>query len=347
MSSSKLSKSNSKATTSNSNENTVFSNIVPSKIFNVSRNAKYPLVQPELNRKIAKLTNPVSLNYTTNIAKIMSVLRDREIVEYQHSLMEAAIDDISEDTVDIDYIRIGLSLTSTDIDKLLDGERGLVKVRTKDRQKRLTVKKLNVGNENAGFKKSDNKPFFTQRFQLVADNDEYRYINIYIAEPYNERNDDRSLKYNCSIEFIPTRLSLPLISFMLYQIKSVLEIRRYKQLFDNALLLELHTGYIMYGVSQLFGFMLTKNNKVKVGQVYPQEKDMATETAYVGSYASDHLISYDKVLKENKMFIKDAVLGWDRVAKGLSGINDWFPNQVCSYRLESRRKFEKGACQIG
>lgn len=345
MSSSKLSKSNSKATTSNSNENTVFSNIVPSKIFNVSRNAKYPSVQPELNRKIAKLTNPVSLNYTTTIAKIMSVLRDREIVEYQQSLMKAAINNISEDTVDIDYIRIGLKLTQNDIDKLLDSEDGFCFVRNSknnNRQERLTVNKMpNVGNKNNGFKAGDKKPYFTIGFRMFADKDEYRYINIFIAEHYNGRNDYRALKYNCSIEFIPTRLSLHLISFMLYQIKSVLEIRRYKQLFDNALLLELHTGYIMYGVSQLFGFMLTRNNKVKVGLVYPQEKDMATETAYVGSYASDHLIGYDKVLKENKMFIKDAVLGWDRVAKGLSGINDWFPNQVCSYRLESRRKFEK------
>jgi DNA helicase-2/ATP-dependent DNA helicase PcrA len=342
MSSSKQSKSSIKSSISDFNGEAFFNNIVPSKIFNVSDNDKYPLVQSELNCKIAKLTNPVSLNYTTKIANVMSVLRDKEIVEYQQSLMKAAIDNISEDSVDIDYIRIGLSLTSTDIDKLLDSENGLVKVRTKDRRKRLTVNKMpNVGNKNNGFKTGDKKPYYTIGFRMFADNDDYRYINIFIAEHYNECNDGRVLKYNCSIEFIPTRLSLPLISFMLYQIQSVLEIRRYQQLFDNALLLELHTGYIMYGVSQLFGFMLTINNMVKVGPIYPQEKDMATETAYVGSYASDHLIGYDKVLKENKMFIEDAVLGWDRVAKGLSGINDWFPNQVCSYRLESRRRFEK------
>lgn len=345
MSSSKLSKSNSKATTSNSNENTVFSNIVPSKIFNISRNAKYLLVQPELNRKIAKLTNPVSLNYTTNIAKIMSVLRDREIVEYQHSLMEAAIDDISEDTVDIDYIRIGLKLTQNDIDKLLDSEDGFCFVRNSEddnRRKRLTVNKMpNVGNKNNGFKTGDNKPYFTIGFRMFANKDEYRYINVFIAEHCDVRNDDRKLKYNCSIEYIPTRVNCELASFMLYQIQSVLEIRRYQQLFDNALLLELHIGYIMYGVSQLFGFMLTKNNRVKVGQVYPLEKDMAAETVYVGSRASDHLIGYDKTLKENKKFIEQAVLGWERVAKGMDGIKDWFPAQLCSYRLESRRRFEK------
>jgi DNA helicase-2/ATP-dependent DNA helicase PcrA len=341
MSSSKQSKSSVKSSNSDFNGSTFFNNIVPSKIFDVSDNDKYPLVQPELNCKIAKLTNPVSLNYTAKIANIMSVLRDKEIVGYQQSLMEAAINDISEDTVDIDYIRIGLSLTSTDIDKLLDSENGLVRVKTQERQEQLTVKILNVGNKNAGFKKNDNRPFYTHRFQMFVDLDEYRYINIYIAEPYHDKNIGRKLDYKCEVEYIPTRVNCELASFMLYQIQSVLEIRRYQQLFDNALLLELHTGYIMYGVSQLFGFMLTRNNMVKVGQVYPKEKDMATETTYVGSYASDHLIGYDKTLKENKKFIESAVLGWDRVAKGLVGIKDWFPDQVCSYRLESRRRFEK------
>jgi DNA helicase-2/ATP-dependent DNA helicase PcrA len=341
MSSSKQSKSNIKSSISILNGKAFFNNIVPSKIFDVSDNGKYPLVQPELNCKIAKLTNPISLNYTTKIANIMSVLRDKEIVGYQQSLMKAAIDDISEDTVDIDYIRIGLSLTSTDIDKLLDSENGLVRVKTQDRQERLTVKILNVGNKNAGFKKNDNRAFYTKRFQMFADLDKYRYVNIYIAESYHDKNIGRELDYNCEIEYIPTRVNRHLASFLFYQFQSVLEIRRYKQLFDNALLLELHTGYIMYGVSQLFGFLLTRNNRVKVGLVYPLEKDMATETTYAGSRASDHLIGYDKTLKENKKFIESAVLGWDRVAKGLVGIKDWFPDQVCSYRLESRRRFEK------
>ncbi|MCL1075792.1 DEAD/DEAH box helicase [Shewanella dokdonensis] len=341
MSDSKLSNNHSNSSTSGLDETNIFEEFVPSKIFDITRNNKYPLVQPELNRKIAKLTNPKTLNYTTNIAKIMSVLRDREIVEYQQTLMEAAIHNISEDTVDIDFIRIGLNLSSTDIYKLLDGENGLIRVRTQNRQDRLIVKNMNIGNKNVGYKKSDKRPYFTHRFQMFADLDEYRYLDIYIADPEFERNKGRDLKYNCEIEYIPTRVSRELASFMLYQLQSVLEIRRYKQLIDNALLLELHTGYIMYGVSQLFGFLLTKNNKVKVGEVFPKEGDMAAETTYVGSRASDHLIGYDKVLKENKKFIEAAVLGWDLIAKRLDGIEDWFPNQVCSLRLESRRRFEK------
>lgn len=340
MSISKPSNNHSNSSNSGLDETNIFENFVPSKIFDISRTDKYPLVQPELNRIIADLTNFTTLNYTTNIATIMSVLRNREIVEYQQFLMEAAIHNISEDTVDIDFIRIGLNLSITDIEKLLDGENGLIRVRTQNRQDRLTVKKLNVGNENTGFKKSDNKPFFTQRFQLVADHDEYRYINIYIAEPYHDRNKGRTLKYTCEIEYIPTRVSRHLASFMLYQLQSVLEIRRYKQLIDNALLLELHTGYIMDGVSQLFGFLLSKNNSVKAGQVYPMEEDMVAETVYVGSRGNDHLIGYDKVLKENKKFVEEVALGWELVANRLDGIKDWFPDQVCSFRLESRRRFE-------
>lgn len=341
MSNSKLSKSKSLASNSGFSGNAFYKNIVPSKIFDVSNKDRYPLVQPELNRKIAKLTNPKTLNYTTDIAKIMKVLRDREIVEYQQRLMKAAIDNISEDTVDIDFIRIGLNLTATDIEKLLHEENGLHRVRTYSRQNRLTVKKRNVGNKNAGFKKGDKRPFFTHKFQLIVDKDEYRYINVYIAAPDAVKNKGKNFKFNCEIEYIPTRVTHQIVSFMLYQIQSVLEVRRYKQLLDNALLLELHTGYIMYGVSQLFGFMLTRNDGVKNGRVYPLEVDMAAETTYVGSYESNHLIGYDKTLKENKKFIEAAALGWEHVASGLDGIKDWFPNQICSYRLESRCRYDK------
>ncbi|WP_129980008.1 UvrD-helicase domain-containing protein [Shewanella algae] len=346
MSNSKLSKSKSLASNSGFSGNAFYKNIVPSKIFDVSNKDRYPLVQPELNRKIAKLTNPKTLNYTTDIAKIMKVLRDREIVEYQQRLMKAAIDNISEDTVDIDFIRIGLNLTATDIEKLLDEKNGLIRVRAKSRQDRLTVKKCNVGNKNAGFKKGDKRPFFTHRFQLIVDKDEYRYINVYIAAPDSVKNKGRNFKFNCEIEYIPTRVTRQIASFMLYQIQSVLQIRRYKQLLDNALLLELHTGYIMYGVSQLFGFMLTRNDGVKNGRVYPLEVDMAAETTYVGSYESNHLIGYDKTLKENKKFIEAAALGWEHVASGLDGIKDWFPNQICSYRLESRCRYDKDPIRL-
>ncbi|MCU8004138.1 MULTISPECIES: UvrD-helicase domain-containing protein [Shewanella] len=344
MSSSKLSKSNSKSPIIKSKGTAFFRNIVPSKIFNVSRNAKYPLVQPELNRKIAEKTNPKTLNYTTNIAKIMSVLRDREIVEYQHSLIKAAINNISEDTVDVDYIRIGLSLTSTDIDKLLDKDSGITCVKTIDRNARLIVKNHKVGNANKGFKRGDKRPFFTSRFELFADNDDYRFINVFLANPDHDRNNERALVYNCEIEFIPTRVSLPLISFMLYQFQSVLGPRRYKQLLDNALLLELHTGYIMYGVSQLFAFMKTSNNRVSKGECFPKYKSWATETTYIGDRYSHHLIGYDKTLKENKKFIELAIKGlagsFERAAGELDGVAEWFPSQACSYRLESRERLD-------
>jgi DNA helicase-2/ATP-dependent DNA helicase PcrA len=345
MSSSKQSKSNIKSSISDFNGNAFFNNIVPSKIFDILREEKYPLVQPELNRKIAEITNPKTLNYTTKIANIMSVLRDKEIVEYQQSLMKAAVDNISEDSVDIDYIRIGLSLTSTDIDKLLDKDSGLTCIKTIDRNARLTVNNNKVGNANKGFKRGDKRPYFTSRFELFADDDDYRVINVFLADPEHERNKERGLVYNCEVEFIPTRISLLLISFILYQFQSVLGPRRYKQLFDNSLLLELHTGYIMYGVSQLFAFMKTSNNSVSKGECFPKRESWATETTYIGDRYSHHLIGYDKTLKENKKFIELAIKGlagsFERVAGELDGVDEWFPSQVCSFRLESRERLDK------
>ncbi|QPG56572.2 UvrD-helicase domain-containing protein [Shewanella eurypsychrophilus] len=252
---------------------------------------------------------------------------------------------VSADTVDIDHIRIGLTLTLTDMKKLLDGDNGLGRVKTGGRKDRLTVKRINVGNVNQGFKKGDVRPFFTARFEMFTDKDDYRNINVFLAEPQHERNKGRDLVYNCEVEFIPTRLSLPIISFILYQFQSVLGPRRYKQLFDKALLLELHTGYTMYGVSQLFAFMTTSDNNVKKGLCYPFNKRQAVETTYVGDRDSHHLIGYDKTLKEIKKFVERSIKGlagsFERVAGMLGGVDKWLPSQVCSFRLESRQKYSK------
>jgi DNA helicase-2/ATP-dependent DNA helicase PcrA len=354
MSSSKQSKSSIKSPISDTNGNTFFSNIVPSKIFCVSRNDKYPLVQPELNRKIAKLTNPVSLKYTTKIAKIMSVLRDREVVEYQQSLMKAAIDDISEDTVDIDYIRIGLKLTQNDIDLIFNEEDGFKFVRNSESNNRRTFLKIKPSDlplkinkdfayENDIFKSDYIIPFYTKRYEVFVDGDNYRVINIHIANLKNKHNKGRNLKYNCEIEFIPTRVGNELVSYMLYQFHSVLQVNRYNSLMKNALLLELHTGYIMYGVSQLFGFMLTKDNRRSASECFPKQSKRAKETTYIGERYYDRYIAYDKTLKENKVFIGKCLKGfnthWKKVANQIDGIKEWFPSQVCAYRLESRMFF--------
>ncbi|QUN06359.1 UvrD-helicase domain-containing protein [Shewanella yunxiaonensis] len=316
-----------------------------SNIFSID---KHRLVQPEHNGVIAKLTNPKVFNYTTNITKIISVLRDKEIVGNQQSLMQSAIDNVSEDTVDVDYIRFGFKLSKSDQDKLLskNGDLfGIQNIKTNPRKERLSVSAVKVGSINFGYKTDGNKPYFTHKFMMCVDNDSYRYINVYFADLSHAKNKGRKLTYNCLIEFIPTRVSNQQVSFMMYQFYSLLGPRRYEQLISNAKLLELHTGCVMYGVSQLFAFLLTDNNKVKKGQCYPKEAELAAETSYVGRRSSDHLIGYDKPLKETKLFFETALKGWgstlERVAKKVSNVKQLFTQQACGYRLESRRRFIK------
>lgn len=318
---------------------------VESNIFDV---AKHPLVQPEHNSIIAKLTNPKVFNYTRNTTKIISVLRDKEIVGYQQSLVQSAFDNVSESTVDVDYIRFGFKLSKSDQNKLFvkNGDLfGIQNIKTNPRKERLSVSAVKVGSINFGYKSDGKKPYFSHKFVMCVDKDSYRYINVYFANLSHAKNKGRKLAYNCLIEFIPTRVSNQQVSFMMYQFYSLLGPRRYEQLISNAELLELHTGCVMYGVSQLFAFLLTDNNKVKNGQCYPKEAELAVETSYVGKRSSDHLIGYDKPLKETKLFFETALKGWgstlERVAKKVSNVNQLFTQQACGYRLESRRRFIK------
>lgn len=326
-------------------ENSILDFYTKSNIFYID---KHSMVQPELNRVIAKLTNPKKFSYTTNITKIIRVLRDKEIVGNQQNLMQLAIDNISEDTVDVDYIKVGIKLSKSDQDKLLSKRSdlfGIQNIKTNPRKERLNISKVKIGDINYGFKSDGKSCFFSHKFLMCVDNDIYRYIHVYIADPAHPKNKGRKLAYNCVIEFIPTRVSNQQVSFMLYQFYSLLGPRRYEQLIRNAKLLELHTGTVMYGVSQLFAFLLTDNNKVKNGYCYPEEPELAAESTYAGKLSSDHSYGYDKTLKETKKFFERTLKGWgstlEPVAKALSGIRQLFTEQVCSYRLESKRRFYK------
>ncbi|MEO3677412.1 DEAD/DEAH box helicase [Rheinheimera sp. FR7-31] len=318
-----------------------FDYLVPSNIFDIS---KHSHVDIALNRSIGALTNPLKFRYTSKLDEILQVLTNPDTIEYQNQLLLKALNDVSVDTVDIDHIQIELGLSATDFKHLLDAKNGMLKVRTAARQARLRVTSCDPGERNEGFKKQDLRPFFNKGFEMVLDNDSYRNIKIYCAEANHHRNAGRDLRYNFEIEFIPTRLSEKQIEIAFSHLKSVFRNTRFKQLINTATIGRIDTGYIMYGVSQLFGFLSTTNNKTTSGSCIPRNRKHAVETTYVGSRSSHHLIGYDKVLKENKKFIEDVFrrlpVSFSEVASKLEGINEWFPNQASSFRVESRNIYK-------
>lgn len=339
---------------SNSAEIDFFKKVVPSKIFHVSNFAH---VDVQHNRSIAALTDPLLLGYTTKIDQIVNVLSDSTIAQYQDRLLKKAVEEICADRVDIDHIRIGLKLTEQDFDSLLDPETGILNVKTKGRSLRLSVKEEDVESFNRGFKNSDWKPFFTRKYQLCLFNDEYRFVHIYIAEPNHpknveklrlirekEENEKWDFAYNCVIECIPTRLTQQHISLMLFHFKSTLKSNRYDQLIKHGLLLRLDTGYVMHGVSQLFAFATRKDQRISAYKCIPS-KLYAVESAYIGSGKAKHIIIYDKVLKENKLFVQKVCKGkrikFERIAQDLPKIDKWFLSQAVSTRIEYRDKVPK------
>lgn len=339
---------------SDSAETDFFKKVVPSKNFHVSNFAHINVQQ---NRSIAALTDPLLLGYTTNIDQIVNVLSDPTIAQYQDRLLKKAVEEICADRVDIDHIRIGLKLTEQDFDSLLDPETGILNVKTKGRSLRLSVKEEDVDSFNRGFKKSDWKPFFTRKYQLCLFNDGYRFVHIYIAQPNHPKNVEKlrlireekedekwDFTYNCVIECIPTRLTQQHISLMLFHFKSTLKPNRYDQLIKHGLLLRLDTGYVMHGVSQLFTFATRKDQRISAYKCIPS-KLYAVESAYIGDRKAKHIIIYDKVLKENKLFVQKVCKGkrskFERIAQDLPKIDKWFLSQAVSTRIEYRDKVPK------
>lgn len=314
--------------------------VVPNKIFEISR---FESAHIEHNGSIAALTDPVTIGYIDDIDQIVNVLSDPEIARSQDSLLKKAVAEISADRVDIDHIQIGLKLTEQDYDVLMDSENGITKVKTKNRMARLRITRKGLGAVNRGFKKSDRRPFFSHKYRMFMDADSYRYIDVFIADPRHPRNQ-RKLAYNCLIECIPTRLTPQHISLMLFHIKSALKPGRYDQLVEHGLLLRIDTGYIMHGVSQLFAFTIRNDTNVKKGSCIPDD-GRAVETTYIGDRDYKHVIAYDKVLKENKLFIEKVFgrqrIDFERIADQIEGLEQWFPSQAASLRIESRELLAK------
>ena len=101
--------------------------------------------------------------------------------------------------------------SKSDQDKLLSRSGnlfGVQNVKTNPRKERLDIIKVKIGDINYGFKSDGNNCFFTHKFLMCVDDDTYRYIHVYIADPAHPKNKGRKLAYNCVIEFIPTRVSL-------------------------------------------------------------------------------------------------------------------------------------------
>lgn len=312
--------------------------VLPSKIF---KEQKFRGHNKELNRKMASLTDPHTLNYFPSIKQIAEALRDEELVLFQDKQLREQIKNISASTVDIDHLQIGIQLTDVDLSKMTDPENGIERVRTAAREARLSISFVPVARKNQGITKSSNYRTFTHKYRLFVDSDYQRFVDFYLSCP---KGKGKRPKKGCNfvIELIPSRLELHHISLIFAHLNSVLGTRRYQQVLDSAEVIRLDTGYNMRGVSQLFTFTGTFNNRFKKSALFPENEP--TETTYIGSHRNSHFIVYDKVLKENKSFITMACEGlrypYDMVSKSINGIDSLFLDQLVSVRTEYRCLFD-------
>ncbi len=223
------------------------------------------------NKLISSLVNPFELAYYEDIERVIEVLKDECLAKYQHNLISKRLKEISVDTIDVDKIEITLSLTNNFLKEILDVDDGFSKVGVKAKRGRLSVTAhKTAGTKNRGFSKRHNKPYFTHKYSIILDDDTYRSVEFYVADLNHPNNKGRkNVPYNVEINFIPTRFSLEQISLIFWHIKSKLKNTRYDRVMNRAGVRRFDIGYMIYGVSQVFGFAVSSNKNFKYGASYP------------------------------------------------------------------------------
>lgn len=285
----------------------LFQNNFLNDFFNKSKLSK--AIKAAHMRKINACTSVPLFQHIINTADVIDVVTNPAIAAEQEQLLAHYVQHINKSMVDIDYLTLEVNLKSSDIDKLLSKEDGILRVKTQSRSSSLTVTSHNAKNKNTGFKAKDKKPFFTKYFQILVDNDAYKYVNIYFADKSHVRNSDRVLTHNLEIEFIPSRFSSGMIKLVFSHLKSVFMSNRYPQIIRNAVVQRLDLGINLYGVSQLFCVIDTLNNKTSSGRCYPEDNDCLAMTTVLGSSDNSHAILYDKLAKELTKFFEEASVG--------------------------------------
>lgn len=302
-------------------------------------------VNNEKNKIISGLVDPFHLSYIDSARKVVKCLKDKSLWRYQQNLINKRLDEVDVNTIDVDKIEILLKLTEKDLQRLLHTERGLGKVGVQAKQKRLSVSvKNNAGTKNRGFSKRHNKAYFTRTYSIFIDGDDYRSVEIYVGDAEHPNNVARAnIMYNVEINFVPTRFTLEQISLIFWHLKSKLLNKRYNDLFKYAKVKRFDIGYMLYGVSQLFGFVTTAENSFVYGTSYPEDEESIQESSYIGLLQNNNRIAYEKVLKEFKFFINyhsESFKGHDfsDLAPDIKGLSDWYKSRICTLRVEARHK---------
>lgn len=300
------------------------------------------------NKLISSLVNPFELAYHEDIERVTEVLKDECLAKYQHNLISKRLKEISVDTIDVDKIEITLSLTNNFLKEILDVDDGFSKVGVKAKRGRLSViAHKTAGTKNRGFSKRHNKPYFTHKYSIILDDDTYRSVEFYVADLNHPNNKGRkNVPYNVEINFIPTRFSLEQISLIFWHIKSKLKNTRYDRVMNRAGVRRFDIGYMIYGVSQLFGFAVSSNNNFKYGASYPDDEEVIQQTSYIGRLENNNRVTYEKVLKEFKFFVKykgDSFDGHDfsDLAPEIDGLEEWYNSRVSTFRVEARHIADK------
>ena len=263
--------------------------------FKVSNNA---LVDVQKNSKLQCFLDPINMVFGSDVTQFIKALKSVTYCKYQSDLLKAYLQRPEHNSkLDLDKLTLTIDCTAKDIEHILDPDKGVTCLRSKQIASVLKVVSRPVGYvNNGGYDK--HRPLYVKCFLFKIMEIDRKEFRLYVAKGETKGRP----KIGIRIDFIPDRFTGLELNIIFSHLRSVLTANRYKQLMKHAKVTRADVGLNMFGVQSIYAIATLSDKGYKKGKFYPKTIDAIVETVYLGDIEnSSHFLIYEKILKEIKL----------------------------------------------
>jgi len=268
-------------------------------------------VNIKFNKILGKLINVETAAYDTSTRPFIEIMRNKDICQYQHKLLAAAFNHLDSSVqLDCDCLDLTTNLSKGDVRKLLNEDKGITAIKTKQRQSLISIMPTRLGAINQGWCPRDGKnvcPWYTQAFSVACNETGDKLATIHIADGTGKEADltKTALRISCNPNRFGDFKGIAIFS----QIQSVIGTRRYEQSFNNANVTRVDIGFNIYGLLSAFavGIIDISDSKFRESRIFSKlvdntsgiinedEEKFIVETVWLGDRIMIRV--YDKTME--------------------------------------------------
>ncbi|MGL1957830.1 MAG: hypothetical protein OCD00_11005 [Colwellia sp.] len=257
----------------------------------LTKNNKH--ITPKLNKVLRNLINTDLIKYK-NTDLLVDHVKNLELAQYQSAVLKHCLANVKLDVDKLDFtIKFKKSKKgiSPVIQTVLDN---IETITVKALKGLVLVDKSNARNINRDVEpsKDNRRPWYNTCFDVCVAGKEKTAVKVYVSTG-KKKFSTASLRFS----FNPNHFTNKEITMVFTHIQSLFGSREYKTIINRARITRLDTGFNLFGVCSLFVYTICNYKKLKDGEIYPEDGDVA-ETVEHG--LGNMIKLYDKLLEMMK-----------------------------------------------